>query len=313
MSKKNTPMVVGIVAVIIIIIAVAFGIYNSSNHLKVTGVKDTYKYNGGDVIIKGKTKPNVKVYLYDKEAKNHDEPEDSTKSNGDGKFTLVMPDVKDATAGKYFVQAKYHDNKVDKKISIINGKKGKKIAQEQSKSDKAYSEKAASEKAVQASKDAATLSSKKAAEESSKAIESSKTAASKASSKAASESSAAAYSASVASSEAYEKSPESYNTGITYDQLARTPDDYIGKKVSFSGTVIQVLEDDGITEMRLAVNDDYDTVLLVDIDDSDRGKSHVLEDDNITIYGYSAGTTTYKSTIGSKITIPSVEADKLQY
>ena len=50
-------------------------------------------------------------------------------------------------------------------------------------------------------------------------------------------------------------------TVITYDNLARTPDDYQGKKVKFYGKVLQVMEGDGEIQIRLAVNDDYDTVL----------------------------------------------------
>ena len=33
-----------------------------------------------------------------------------------------------------------------------------------------------------------------------------------------------------------------YDTGITYEQLARTPNEYNGEKVKFSGKVIQVIE-----------------------------------------------------------------------
>lgn len=35
---------------------------------------------------------------------------------------------------------------------------------------------------------------------------------------------------------------QGYETGITYDQLARTPDDFKGKKVKFTGKVVQVIE-----------------------------------------------------------------------
>ena len=35
---------------------------------------------------------------------------------------------------------------------------------------------------------------------------------------------------------------EKYNTGITYNQLNRNPDDYVGEYVKFSGEVIQVSE-----------------------------------------------------------------------
>lgn len=39
-----------------------------------------------------------------------------------------------------------------------------------------------------------------------------------------------------------EEEARGYETGITYDQLARTPDEFEGKKVKFSGKVIQVSE-----------------------------------------------------------------------
>ncbi|MDR4948123.1 toxin regulator [Neobacillus cucumis] len=101
-----------------------------------------------------------------------------------------------------------------------------------------------------------------------------------------------------------------YNTGITYDQLARTPDNYTGQKVKFRGKVIQVIEGDGETQIRLAVNDDYDKVLFAAFDSS-TVTSRVLEDDMITIYGTSSGLITYDSTMGGKISIPGVAIDKI--
>ena len=101
-----------------------------------------------------------------------------------------------------------------------------------------------------------------------------------------------------------------YETGITYDNLARTPDDYQGKKVKFYGKVLQVLEGDGEIQIRLAVNDDYDTVLFGSYD-STIVSSRVLEDDEITIYGTSVGLISYDSTMGGKITIPAVLIDKI--
>lgn len=100
-----------------------------------------------------------------------------------------------------------------------------------------------------------------------------------------------------------------YETGITYDQLARTPDDYIGKKVKFSGKVVQVIEGDNI-QIRLAVNDNYDTILFGQYE-SNIVSSRVLEDDHITIYGTSAGTISYESTMGGTITIPGVFIEKI--
>lgn len=101
-----------------------------------------------------------------------------------------------------------------------------------------------------------------------------------------------------------------YETGITYDQLARTPDDFKGKKVKFYGKVIQVIDSGDSVQIRLAVDDDYDTVLLGEYD-SKIVSSRVLDDDHITIYGTSVGVITYQSTMGGNITIPGVYIERI--
>lgn len=101
-----------------------------------------------------------------------------------------------------------------------------------------------------------------------------------------------------------------YETGITYDQLARTPDDFEGKKVKFYGKVLQVIEGDDSVQIRLAVDDNYDTVLFGEYLSS-TVSSRVLEDDYITIYGTSVGTISYKSTMGGQITIPGVYIERI--
>ena len=107
-----------------------------------------------------------------------------------------------------------------------------------------------------------------------------------------------------------EEEAKGYETGITYDELARTPDDFKGKKVKFDGKVVQVMEGDGKVQIRLAVDDDYDTILYCEYN-SDIVSSIVLEDDEITIYGVSAGLLTYQSTMGGNITIPAVLVEKI--
>lgn len=111
--------------------------------------------------------------------------------------------------------------------------------------------------------------------------------------------------------QAEEELKKGYNTGITYDQLARTPDDFVGDKVKFSGKVIQVMEGDGTTQIRLAVNKNYDTVLYGEFDSS-IVKSRVLEDDLITVMGLSSGLLTYQSTMGGNISIPGVLIEKIE-
>jgi len=110
---------------------------------------------------------------------------------------------------------------------------------------------------------------------------------------------------------AEEEAKKGYETGITYDQLARTPDDYIGKKVKFHGKVIQVMEGDGTTQIRFAVNEDYDTIIYGEFDSS-IVDSRILEDDVITIMGISSGLLTYESTMGASISIPGIMIDKIE-
>lgn len=110
---------------------------------------------------------------------------------------------------------------------------------------------------------------------------------------------------------AEEKEKKGYDTGITYDQLARTPDDYIGEKVKFNGKVVQVMEGDGTTQLRIAVNDDYDTILFAQFD-STIVKERVLEDDMITVMGLSSGLLTYESTMGGNISIPGMLVEKIE-
>lgn len=101
-----------------------------------------------------------------------------------------------------------------------------------------------------------------------------------------------------------------YNTGITYDQLARDPDTYMGKLLHLTGKVIQVVEGDTETDLRVAIDGDYNNVVLVVYDPTTRS-TRILEDDKVTFYGLSLGTQSYTSTLGGKITVPLVQADKI--
>lgn len=107
-----------------------------------------------------------------------------------------------------------------------------------------------------------------------------------------------------------EEEARGYETGITFDQLARTPDDYITQKVKFSGKVLQVMEGSGFNQIRLAIDSDYDQIILAEYDPS-LVSSRILEDDIITIYGYSMGVTSYTSTLRKTITLPCVIVDKI--
>lgn len=103
-----------------------------------------------------------------------------------------------------------------------------------------------------------------------------------------------------------------YDTGITYSQLARNPDDYKDGKVKFKGKVLQIMEDSkhDYIQMRFAVDGNYDEVLYCEYQ-KDIVSQRILEDDIITIYGVSYGLYTYKTAIGSQKTIPGVIINKI--
>ena len=102
---------------------------------------------------------------------------------------------------------------------------------------------------------------------------------------------------------------------ISYDELARNADNMIGKKVAFTGEVLQVsLDAETIeSEYRVSVTKDPDygwytaddvVYLFYNIEDNGR----ILEGDNITFYGEVVGLYTYTSVGGANITIPAVKA-----
>lgn len=101
-----------------------------------------------------------------------------------------------------------------------------------------------------------------------------------------------------------------YDTGITYEQLARTPDSFISKKVKFYGEVIQVIEVDKETQLRLAVNGDYNSIVLLGYKKGTVSQ-RVLDGDQITIKGVSLGIITYESALGGNISIPGILVDEV--
>lgn len=108
-----------------------------------------------------------------------------------------------------------------------------------------------------------------------------------------------------------EEEAKGYDTGITYDELARNPDNNKGKKVTFTGTVIQVIRGDGEDQFRVKVNNDYKKVIYVSyIPKSSENK--ILENDKVVIRGVSVGEISYTSTMGGKISIPGIEAHSIE-
>ena len=102
------------------------------------------------------------------------------------------------------------------------------------------------------------------------------------------------------------ESPEDlsdYATDITYDDLARKPDDYEGKAICLKGEVVQLLEGEDENDLRVAVNGDYDQMVYF-VYDPDIIDTRVLEEDTITMYGNYYGIYSYEATSGTTISIP---------
>ena len=120
----------------------------------------------------------------------------------------------------------------------------------------------------------------------------------------------------IAREKAEQEAKMRYETGITYNQLARTPNSYIGQKVKFYGRVVQVIEEKGKTTLRVATKAEYgsyyEDVVLAYYNPSILS-SRVLKDDMITLYGISQGLYTYGSTMAGSITVPSIAVEKIEF
>lgn len=121
--------------------------------------------------------------------------------------------------------------------------------------------------------------------------------------------------AELAEREAKEKA--GYDTGITYEQLARYPDVNKGQKVKFKGEVLQVMEAGKENQLRIAVSKSSygwyngDEVLYCGYDPAIISY-RLLEKDIITIYGTAKGLFSYETVSGAKITLPAVWIDKIE-
>jgi len=114
-----------------------------------------------------------------------------------------------------------------------------------------------------------------------------------------------------AKKEAEEKERKQYDTGITYNQLARNPEEYTGEKVKFKGEVIQVMEGLFSDTWRLNVGGNYNKTLYLTVPKKLTDKRRVLQDDWITICGTSDGIETYTTVLGGSVSIPAIQVERL--
>lgn len=105
-------------------------------------------------------------------------------------------------------------------------------------------------------------------------------------------------------------SPAAYKAScrsIQFRVLDKKPDFYTGYDFYFRGQVVQIIEDEEGTTIRLAVTKtDYgwqDPIMVFY-----EGSAPIYKDDVITVWGECIGAYSYESTIGAEVTVPGVLA-----
>lgn len=102
-----------------------------------------------------------------------------------------------------------------------------------------------------------------------------------------------------------------YETGITYEEIARYPDKYKGSKVKFTGKVLQILEvSSSENQMRFSTGD-YSSDVVYCVFDPNIFSGRVLEDDKLVIYGTVYGLHSYTSIWSTTITLPLIKVDRI--
>lgn len=99
----------------------------------------------------------------------------------------------------------------------------------------------------------------------------------------------------------------------TYEELARNPNDFKGSKIKLTGEIIQTMYDGNKVEMRINITKTgeyytyYEDTIYVTYTMKD-GESKLLENDIITLWGIADGEYQYTSVLGSRITLPIINA-----
>ena len=96
----------------------------------------------------------------------------------------------------------------------------------------------------------------------------------------------------------------------TYDQLARTPNAYAGWTLTFSGKVVQVMQEErGDTTLRIAISPDgRNSIMYVEYRASSPSEPRILENDIVDVRGKFVGIKSYKAVAGNIIQVPHVIA-----
>lgn len=106
----------------------------------------------------------------------------------------------------------------------------------------------------------------------------------------------------------YSKEKESCSS-IPYNEFARNPDGFNGKKVFLSGQIIQIMENGKNLALRVNVNENNshnNTIYVLYTLKED--EKRLLDSDQVNIWGVLKGIETYQTIFGSSVSIPRIEA-----
>lgn len=107
--------------------------------------------------------------------------------------------------------------------------------------------------------------------------------------------------------------PEEEYSPLNYDKAARIPENCMGDKVQFKGTVLQVQgsRSKGY-DIRIATNENqYDDVVYLYAPPESLEKMNILEGDRLNVKATLEGDYTYTTVMGNEITLPLAYAEKV--
>lgn len=99
----------------------------------------------------------------------------------------------------------------------------------------------------------------------------------------------------------------------TFEEMARNPNNFKGTNVKLTGEVVQVMTDSYSTNLRVNITkkgnySTYYTDTIYVVYHPKSGEDKILEKDIVTIYGTSQGDCSYQTVMGSRVTLPNIEA-----
>lgn len=97
---------------------------------------------------------------------------------------------------------------------------------------------------------------------------------------------------------------------VRYDDVARNPDKYEGRNITFTGEVFQIDEKDSLIGLiihqdnseKLFSNDSWAALYM-----RKQGEGRILRGDHIKVYGACKGLVTYENIFGGNVTVPSIQ------